>query len=161
MEHGLAAAAAGDIDNAIAAYSAALALDPLHPIALYDRGNAYRQRAQRALGQAEPGADGAVDQARALDDYDRAVALDPAFAAAYVNRAVVWYELGQFGRAVEDCTVAIGIAPSLAEAWNNRSLAWYRLGDYAKAKADFDQTIRLEQFYGNAMIMRQVSDRAP
>lgn len=160
VNRGVAHAARGDLDLAIADYDAAVALNPDLAEAFFDRGNAYRLRYQHARSMAGDNADndGPSDQHRAIADYSRALELRPDLAAAYVNRAIVWYEQGEFERAIVDCDKAIRLAPTLAEAWNNRSLAWYRSGHYEKAKADFDQTIKLEQFYGNAMIMRPVAD---
>jgi tetratricopeptide (TPR) repeat protein len=128
--------------------------------ALFNRGNAYRQRYLRARTMSEPSsqAQARPDDELALENYTAAIRLKPDFAAAYVNRAAVHYERGEYAAAIADCDAAIRIDPRLAEAYNNRSLAYYKSDDYAKAKADFDQTIKLEQFYGNAMIMRTLPD---
>lgn len=160
VNRGAQRAASGDLDGAIADYDAALRRRPDLVEALFDRGNAYRQRHQRGRSLAEPASaqPASSDEARAFADYDRITALRPDFAAVYVNRAILWYERGDYPRAIADCDAAIRLQPKLAEAWNNRSLAWYRSGHYEQAKADFDQTIKLEQFYGNAMIMRPVPD---
>lgn len=103
----------------------------------------------------------AQDSARALADISRAIALNPGFAAAYINRAIISYQRGNFNRAVIDATRAISLRPDLAEAWNNRALAWHRLGQYDKAKLDFDQTIRLNKNYGNALIVREMASVSP
>jgi tetratricopeptide (TPR) repeat protein len=128
--------------------------------ALFNQGNAYRQRYLRARTLSEPSSEPQTksDEELALESYTAAIQLRPDFAAAYVNRAAVHYEMGDYAAAIADCDAAIRIDPTLAEAYNNRSLAYYKSDDYAKAKADFDQTIKLEQFYGNAMIMRTLPD---
>jgi len=38
----------------------------------------------------------------AISDYDKAIEMDPRYAAAYINRAVVYYELGQYDKAWGD-----------------------------------------------------------
>ncbi len=160
VDRGVQHAASGDLDGAIADYDAALRQRSDLVEVRFNRGNAYRQRHQRARSLAVPAdaRSGPSDEARDFADYDRVIALRPDFASAYVNRAILWYERGDYPRAIADCDAAIRLQPKLAEAWNNRSLGWYRSGRYERAKADFDQTIKLEQFYGNAMTMRQVPD---
>lgn len=128
--------------------------------ALFNQGNAYRLRYLRARTLAEPSSEPRTkpDDELAIESYTAAIRIKPGFAPAYVNRAAVHYERGDFAAAIADCDRAIRIDPALPEAFNNRSLAYHKSNRYAEAKADFDRTIRLEQFYGNAMIVRVLPD---
>jgi tetratricopeptide (TPR) repeat protein len=127
--------------------------------ALFNRGNAHRRSYLRALAQADaPGSGEKGEDIMALEAYSAALRLRPDFAEAYVNRAAVHFERGDYARAIADCDAAIRLDPQLAEAFNNRSLAYYRSNRYAEAKADFDRTIQLHQHYGNAMIVRTLPD---
>ena len=56
-----------------------------------DRGNRYSRN-------------GVYDQA--IEDYSRAIGLDPGFAEAYFNRGVSKYELGFYDASIEDLTQA-------------------------------------------------------
>jgi tetratricopeptide (TPR) repeat protein len=127
---------------------------------LFNRGNAYRQQylRERTLSEHDAEPRGKPPAQLALESYSAAIRMRPDFAAAYVNRAAVHYESGDYAAAIADCDAALRIEPTLAEAFNNRSLAYYKSDRYAEAKADFDRTIRLHQFYGNAMIVRTLPD---
>ena len=69
----------------------------------------------------------------AIAEYDQAIQLNPKFTAAYNDRGVAYFYLGQFERAVEDYDAAIGIDGHYAEAYNNRGLAYVRLGQLDRA----------------------------
>ncbi len=56
-------------------------------MAYFNRGNAYDD-----LGQYQ----------RAIQDYTRAIQLDPDLAQAYYNRGIVYYNLGEYQRAIQD-----------------------------------------------------------
>jgi len=66
-----------------------------------------------------------------------------------------------YTRAIADADAAIRLKPDLAEAFNNRALARLKLGQYDLATADFNRTIRLHQYYGNALINRSLGPLEP
>ena len=100
----------GDIDRALPDYDKAIALDPRCAIAYINRGIAYYRKDQydvaiedftRAIENEAPAAKLAVayinrghcwfmkrETERALADYSRSIALDPADAGAYAQRAM-------------------------------------------------------------------------
>ncbi len=123
---------------------------------IYDRARALHHRSHWFVAIQGGESAAARDLRGALADYSRAVERNPTLAAAYVNRGIIHYEMGEFALAIADYDTAISLRPNLAEAWNNRSLARHRLGQYDLAKADFDQTIRLNKNYGNALINREL-----
>ncbi len=55
----------------------------------------------------------------AIEDYTKAIHLDPDFALAYNNRGVVYHNLEKYDEAIEDYTEAIRLDPDLALAQNN------------------------------------------
>lgn len=82
--------------------------------------------------------------AAAIEDYDRAIELDEAWAGragAFCNRALAKSELGMHQAAVEDCNLAIHRDPTSATAFNNRALAKIRLH---QATDESGKEIRLE-----------------
>ncbi|MBT9438251.1 MAG: tetratricopeptide repeat protein, partial [Desulfobacterales bacterium] len=80
--------------------------------AYYNRGVAYA-----FLNQYE----------RAIEDYNKAIALDPNNAEAYNNRGVAYAFLNQYERAIADYNKAIALDPNFAMAYDNREIARSKL----------------------------------
>ena len=78
-------------------------------IAYFNRGLAYGKK-------------GEVD--RAIADFDKAIALNPDYAAAYYNRGTAYGMKGDYDRAIADFGRAIKLNPKDADAYNNRGLAY-------------------------------------
>ena len=79
-----------------------------------------------------------------MDYLDKAIALQPDFAEAYVNRANAKMRLGRHEEAVADCDRAIALQPNLVEAYLNRGSANGRMGGHEEAVADCDRAIALQ-----------------
>jgi tetratricopeptide (TPR) repeat protein/V8-like Glu-specific endopeptidase len=88
----------------------------------------------------------------ALADYDRAIAINPNYAKAYVNRGFLKYDkLNDLKGALADYDRAIAINPNLAEAYNNRgNLKDDKLNNPQGALADYDRAIALNPNYAYA-----------
>jgi len=84
---------------------------------------------------------------RALQDYDRAIELDPNYAKAYHNRGIAYDELGEYQRALQDYGCAIELDPNYAKAYHNRGDAYSELGEYQRALQDYDRAIELDPNY--------------
>lgn len=89
----------------------------------------YRGRALAARNQ--------FDQA--IQDFDQAIRLDPAFPDAFNFRGVAWAGEGQFERAIADFDQAIHLDANYAEAIYNRGLAAQNLGRPDEAARYFEQ----------------------
>lgn len=94
------------------------------------------------------------DYETAIEEYTRALELDPAFADAYNNRGIAYQALGEYDRAIEDYTRAIEINPEFAIAYRNRGLAYLDSGDNAAALEDFSAAIEIDPNYGDAYFSR-------
>ena len=81
---------------------------------------------------------------RAIQEYDRAIQLDPDYVDAYLNRGFTYKKLDQYQRAIQDYDKAIQIDPNYAYAYYIRGLAYHNLGQTAKAKADFAKACSLD-----------------
>ena len=79
----------------------------------------------------------------AAEDCDRALALRPGFASAYVVRAEAHLEMGLVGVALLDCERALKIDPCSVEAFRVRAGAWVEAGVVAAAVADLDAAVRV------------------
>src|SRR5690349_18249191 len=82
--------------------------------AYYDRGNALLDQG---------------DNAGAIADYDRALAIDAANARAFNNRALARAALGQADQALADYSRALAIDPRYVRAYTNRLRLLEQRGD--------------------------------
>jgi tetratricopeptide (TPR) repeat protein len=86
---------------------------------------------------------------KAIEDFDRAIALAPADHKAYTNRGMLFGKTGRFDKAIEDFKKAIVLKPSDPEAYNNLGIVYAKAGLADKAFEQFNNAILLNQ--GQAM----------
>jgi tetratricopeptide (TPR) repeat protein len=131
------------------AFSNAMELEPgnaehvnARALLFMDRGDALRKagREKQALEM----------YAKALDDVEKAVDLDPLFTKAWNNAGVIANRVGQNREAIEFYTGAIECEPSNAVAYRNRGKTWLKLGKKANADADIRKADQLEGKAGEA-----------
>ena len=81
---------------------------------------------------------------KALEDFTRAVKIDPKRADGYLGRANALNTLGRYQESLEDYDKALEIDPNLANAYVNRGSAYSHLGEYEKAIADYEKGLELD-----------------
>ncbi len=126
-------------------------------IALFDytlRVTSHNVLIQRARGSAY-GKMG--NYAKAIEDYDRAVGINPQDADAYIGRGAAYGKLGDYRQAISDFDRAIGINPEHAEPYYNRGLAYSELGNHGQAISDYDRAIEINPEYADAYNNRGVA----
>lgn len=71
----------------------------------------------------------------AIDYYSKAIALDPQYQDAYLERAQIYSRKGEFTLAVEDLRIVVGLRPDWARLLNNLAwtLAYHLDADYEEA----------------------------
>ncbi len=80
------------------------------------------------------------DSARAVDMYDKALALKPDdFWFDYVNRGNAWSDLKEYEKALADYEMALKAKSDLGAAYYNRGIVYEKLGKVEAAKADIAQ----------------------
>jgi tetratricopeptide (TPR) repeat protein len=126
---GVAWKAKGEVDQAIASYDRAIAVDPRFANAYGNRGAAF-------------GAKGDLDSA--MRDFNRALELDPKLAQAHENRGLARESRGDLDGAIQDLDEAIRLEPHTAMNYVERAGAWQAKGDLVKATADLNEAIRLQ-----------------
>ena len=92
-----------------------------------------------------------------IDDYSRAIRINPDYANAYYNRGVVYYDLGKDQLALDDYSRAIRINPDFADAYYNRGVVYGNLGKYQLAIDDYSRAIRINPDYADAYYNRGLS----
>ena len=117
-------------DEAITAYNKAIA-DSNNPLVLTRRGSIYR-----ILGQSD----------LALQDFDRAISADPRYAEGYINRALSYYQQGDYQQALTNLNHVVGsITRQDPRAYLARGFVYQQLGDTNQAKADFTRAFNLNR----------------
>ena len=87
---------------------------------------------------------------QAIADFTSAIKINPAYAAAYNNRGVVWLNRNNFNKAIADCGKAIEINPRYTKAFYNRGLGLKANGEVEQAVDDFARAIELQPNYAEA-----------
>lgn len=83
------------------------------------------------------------DARGAIEDFTRALALEPDDPEVLVNRGNAHLAAGDPGAAVADFSRALALRPGLALARFNRGLARWQAGDPSGAREDWEQAIAL------------------
>ena len=84
-----------------------------------DRRGLYAGRAHRHASRRQPQGDPLDRLDDALASFDRAIALKPSYAEAFINRANALRMLDRFGEAVTSFDRAIALKPGNPEAFTN------------------------------------------
>jgi hypothetical protein len=91
------------------------------------------------------------EYASARAEYNKAIRLDPLYAAPYRNRGITWLRQKEYDNALQDFDKAIALAPSFAIAFVDRSIVWQNKKEYDKALVDLDTALRLEPYNAEAL----------
>jgi len=81
---------------------------------------------------------------KALEDFNRAIQLEPQLPDGYLGRANTLNTIGRYEEALQDYDRAIEIDPNQANAYINRGSAFSHLGQYEKAIADYEKGLELD-----------------
>jgi tetratricopeptide (TPR) repeat protein len=120
-----------------------------HVLKYYDRTSLpYRNRGHfvRENGDAEA----------ALQDYAKAVKLNPNDPDLRNSRGKTFFDLGRFEEALGEYDVAITVNPNKAEYLVNRGAAMAALGDYVNSLKDFNEAARLKPDFANVYLNRSL-----
>ena len=126
----------GDLDGAIDAFTLSSAIEPGYYLSWYNLGLAEREL-------------GLLDRAKL--HLDRCIEIQDEFILAYIERASVNKELGNYEAAIEDYTKVIDIKGiRYTEAYLNRGITRMLIGDYSGAIMDLDKII--DEFPNNPLL---------
>ncbi|MDR1899473.1 MAG: tetratricopeptide repeat protein [Treponema sp.] len=134
--------AEGKLDEAVAEFGKALAINGELSEAFLYRGAAYGRKG---------------DHNRAIADFGQAISINPDYALAYNNRGLAYNDKGDYDRAIADYSQALRINPDYADAYTNRGNAYNHKGDYERGIADYGQAISINPDYALAYTNRGVA----
>ncbi len=91
-----------------------------------------------------------ADWPGAIQEFGRAIKLNPQCAEAFYRRALAYFDLGQPQSAIDDYNKSLTLKPQCSEALFGRSLAHMSHANWQGAIADAEQVIRLNQNHAAA-----------
>ena len=77
-----------------------------------------------------------MDFASAIEDYSRAIDLNPEDPRFYRRRGNAYFWMGDFEAAIEDCRKVRGLDLEDGRVYTRRGVVWLHLKEWQKAKAD-------------------------
>jgi Tfp pilus assembly protein PilF len=87
---------------------------------------------------------------RSIEDFNKAIILDPSSFKAYLNRGAAFVNKGQFAQAAADFDKAIELHPSYSEAYNAKGSLFGLAGYLDKAIEQFGKAIETKPDYSAA-----------
>ncbi len=99
------------------------------------------------------------DFVKALSNFNRVIAIDPAYDHAYFNRGTFYERQGDLDRAIVDYNNAIKINAHDAQAYYNRGNIYYKQDKYPQALSDYNSAIKEDPAYLKAYINRGLTYR--
>src|SRR5208283_2951885 len=93
---------------------------------------------------------------QAINDFNKAIELNPKDAEAYNNRGLAYEYLGNHQKAINDYNKSIKLNPKDAMAYNNRGIAYEYLENHQQAINDFNKAIELNPKYAKAYYNRGI-----
>jgi len=116
-------------DEAIKAYTEAIAFSSNNVVAYVKRGLAYQEKG---------------DNGYAIEDFTQAIRLDSSRAELFTARGVNYSKKGEYEKAIQDFTQAIVLRPDNGVALASRAGVYAEQGNYDRAIQDFREAIRLQ-----------------
>jgi tetratricopeptide (TPR) repeat protein/S1-C subfamily serine protease len=104
------------------------------------------------------------DKKGSIDDYDKAIQLNPQYAGAYVDRGISKSDLGDNNGAMSDYDRAIAIDPQFPFAYVNRGIAKSESGNKRAAIIDYDRAIAIDPrftlaYYNRGIVKSGLGDK--
>jgi tetratricopeptide (TPR) repeat protein len=103
----------------------------------------------------EPGNNVVAGKQQAIQEFTKAIRLNPKYQFAYFMRAIAYEQVQEFQQSLADYNQTILINPKYFEAYNNRAnLKYTRVNDTQGALADYSQAILVNPKYSTAYFNR-------
>lgn len=125
----------GQRDKGIVHLQSSIGINPKNALALNNLGNALKD--QR-------------DFSKALDCFEKALALDQGYADAHYNKGIVLQFIEKLDDAVTSFDSAIALNPGYTEAYYNRGVALQALQRFDEAVASYEHAVALNSSHADA-----------
>jgi arylsulfatase A-like enzyme/Tfp pilus assembly protein PilF len=139
--------ATADSERALSAFRRAVEIQPDDAVARFNLANAF---ARAADGEADSGTDTAW-AAQAQAEYERALALNPRYAEAYLNYASMLLALGRGAAGESVLARARGAGVRDPDLETALGMLAHRRGDSAAARAAFERAVALNERAAKAL----------
>ncbi len=116
----------GELDDALAGFNAAIALNPASALAYYNRGNVYYAKG---------------DYIAAVRDFTEALRISPGLPYANMNRGNALSNLGRLDEALKDLDEAVRLQPEVSDSYFNRAIVHVRRRELEQALSDYETAI--------------------
>ncbi len=149
-----------DYEQAMMEYNRSLTIDDKNVLALWGRSIvSMRQQELRQSGAIHSKSEEQLLQNKniapnALQDLNRLITVDPNFAYAYYNRALLYEKMGKNLEAIKDYSRSIELYPQLADAYYNRGLLYLSLRKTQEGISDLSQAGELGLYEAYNIIKR-------
>jgi len=87
----------------------------------------------------------------ALESYNKALALFPAYDQAWYNTGNVYLALNRPQEAIEPFKRAVAVNPDFIKAWNNLGSAWFKMNAFDSAIVYYRHTLKISPGYPSAL----------
>jgi DnaJ family protein C protein 7 len=81
---------------------------------------------------------------KAIENYSKAINLNPIEPSYYANRAACYLGLNKFNKYIEDCNETLNIEANHTKAMRRKGRSQYCLGDFHEAKESFNKAIEID-----------------
>ncbi len=103
------------------------------------------------------------DLQSAIQDFSKAIELNPFYSEAFNNRGAVKESLGRHIEAIKDYNLAIEIGPEFSMFFFNRAISMNKIGNFLGAIQDFNKAIEIdstncESFYYRGIVKNVMSN---
>ena len=146
---------ASDIQEKVAATLSALTPTTAPPILTVESASIVEKLVDKVLPLSEHHVNTGVEYVEAghheiaIQEYTKAIRLDPDYALAYYNRGSSYAHLGEYQAAINDFDNVIQIDPDNADAYHNRGRSYDQLGERHNAINDYTKAIQLDPDYAD------------
>ena len=166
LDRGIMFAMRGDYDIAVEEFTDAIKANPEMPNAYMLRGRALYASVSKIISvegnfdhidvfiPSKVSAEQVRIYDRAIEDFNRAIALGRNNDWAYIERGVAYAHKGDFDSAIKDFNQAIRLEPNSAHAYEHRGDVYNTRGEYDRAIADYTMAISLDPYNVNAYMNR-------